>query len=149
MENIALQSSQIFSLLCYVRKTETVRKKQKKPSESVFAMRLNLQLKTCMMLLAKDFSLRNNCIKLLINYKQPDYDLRININTKYQSIIRYDLQVYRQLTLTHKCLVSSQPRTQACQLSQASAVLVPVLTCPSFDPLSRSSSFKFGFLVFY
>ncbi len=61
-----------------------------------------------------------------MNFKQPDYDLRININTNHwQSTIRYDLQVYRQLTLTHKHLISSQPRTQACQLFQASAVLVP------------------------
>ena len=80
-----------------------------------------------------------------MNYKQPDNNLQINI-IQYQSIIRYDLKVYRQLTLTRKCLISFQPRTQACQLFQASAV--PVLTCPSFDPPSRSSSFKFGFRLF-
>ena len=55
-------------------------------------------------------------------------------------------QSYRQLTLTHK----RQLRTQPSQLFQASCLLVPVLTCPSFDPLifiqARSNSF---FLLFY
>ena len=58
---------------------------------------------------------------------------------------KYDLEVYRQPTPIHKRLISSQPRTQACQVFQASTVPVPVLTCPSFDPHSRSSLFIFGF----
>ncbi len=67
----------------------------------------------------------------------------------FQSIIRYCLQVYQQIRLTHKRLINSQPKTQACQLFQASAVLVPVLACVLFDPLSNSSSFKFGFPVLF
>ena len=44
-------------------------------------------------------------------------------------INQYDLQVYRQLTLTHKHVISSQPRTQACQLFQASAACASTCAC--------------------
>ena len=101
------------------RKLKSSKKPRKNRVNRFFTMRLNLQLKACMMLLAKDFSLIYKSISVPVNHK-----------------IRFE---------------STQPKThcQACQLFQASVVLVPVLTCPSFDPLSRSSSFKFGFPVFY
>ena len=69
-----------------------------------------------------------------------------NLITIYESI---SICKYfdRYLQLTHKGLTSSQPRIQACQLFQASAVLVPVLTFSSFDPLSRTRKFSFPFFL--
>jgi hypothetical protein len=105
---------------------------QKKPSESVFYnVRLNLQLKACMMLLAKDFSINN----LITMYKS----ISIPISHKIQ---------FASISTTNTQYKLSA-KTQACQLFQTSAVLVPVLTCLLFDPLSHSCLFKFGFPVFY
>ncbi len=67
---------------CFIKKktrAETVRENPKTPTESFLLKRVWIySKKKCMVLLAKDFSLETI---VLMHYKQPHYDLRINIIT--------------------------------------------------------------------